>query len=209
MPVLQVAPSSGQNWLSSSSHGAPLSGASIIISGAIFRTKTGYHHHMVGPLSGAMPVLQVAPSSGQNWLSSSSHGGATERCQYYNKWRHLPDKTGYRHHHMVAPLSGASSSSGAIFRTKTGYHHHHMVAPLRGAERDRADTQGTQKKGDKRAEKRRIKDICRGTQKDAERHKEPHRVVKGEKTDAKMQRHHTRYTQRGAQRRREPYRHSE
>ena len=63
-----------------------------------------------------MPGIQVAPSSGQNWLSSSSHGGATERCQVF-KWRHLPDKTGY-HHHMVAPLSGARSSSGAIFRTK-------------------------------------------------------------------------------------------
>ena len=65
-----------------------------------------------------MSVLQVAPSSGQNWLSSS-HGGATERCQFL-KWRHLPDKTGYHHHHMVAPLSGARYSSGAIFRTKTG-----------------------------------------------------------------------------------------
>ena len=146
-----------QNWLSSSSHGgatercqvfkwrhlpdktgyhhhhmvAPLSGARSS-SGAIFRTKTGHHHHhMVAPLSGAS--IQVAPSSGQNWLSSSSHGGATERCQVF-KWRHLPDKTGYHHHHMVAPLSGARSSSGAIFRTKTGHHHHHhMVAPLSGA----------------------------------------------------------------------------
>ena len=79
-----------------------------------------------------MPVLQVAPYFGQNWLSSSSHGGATERWQYYNKWRHISDKTGYHHHHMVAPLSGVSSSSGVIFRTKTGYHHHHMVAPLSG-----------------------------------------------------------------------------
>ena len=86
-----------------------------------------------------MPGLQVAPSSGQNWLSSSPHGGATERCQVF-KWRHLPDKTGYHHHHMVAPLSGARYSSGAIFRTKLVIVII-MVAPLRGAERDRSDTQ--------------------------------------------------------------------
>ena len=117
---------------------APLSGARL--KWRHLPDKTGYHHHhhMVAPLSG----IQVAPSSGQNWLSSSSsHGGATERCQVcrdtitrYTQWRQAvpetqraiqtlqvapsPDKTGYHHHHMVAPLSGARYSSGAIFRTK-------------------------------------------------------------------------------------------
>ena len=106
MPGLQVTPSSGQ---------------------------TGYHHHhMVAPLSGA------SSSSGAIFLTKlviviiTYMVGATERCQFF-KWRHLPDKTGYHHHHMVAPLSGARYSRGAIFRTKTGYHHHHMVAPLSGA----------------------------------------------------------------------------
>ena len=103
MPVLQVAPSSGQNRLSSSSHG-----------GATERCQFFKWRHLPD----------------QNWLSSS-HGGATERCQFL-KWRHLPDKTGYHHHHMVAPLSGARYSSGAIFLTKTAYHHHHMVATLSG-----------------------------------------------------------------------------
>ena len=148
MPVLQVAPSSGQNRLSSSSHGGatewlfkwPSSGQNWLSSSShggatercqVFKwrhlpdktgyhlqvaerchlpDKTGYHHHHMV----AVPGIQVAPSFGQNWLSSSSHGGATERCQVF-KWRHLSDKTGHHHHHhMVAPLSGAS----AIFRTK-------------------------------------------------------------------------------------------
>ena len=42
---------------------------------------------------------------------------------------------------MVAPLSGARYSSGAIFRTKLVIIII-MVAPLRGAERDRADSSG-------------------------------------------------------------------
>ena len=173
-------------------------------SGAIFRTKLVIIKKSHGGATERKNAyLQVAPSSGQNWLSSSSsHGGATERCQVFKwrhlpdktwlssssshggatersqvfKWRHLPDKTGYHHHHMVAPLSGARYSSGAIFRTKLviirwwrtssgrrkrhiiiltggatercqvfkwrhlpegkkGYHHQgdHMVAPLSGA----------------------------------------------------------------------------
>ena len=106
-----------------------------------------------------MPGIQVAPSSGQNWLSSSSHGGATERCQVF-KWRHLPDKTGYHHHHMVAPLSGAGQSI--------------QVAPSSGQNWLSSGTHGDAT--------------------DAERHKEAHKVVKGEKTDAKtaVTPHHTR-----------------
>ena len=175
MPGIQLAPSSGQNWSSSSSSSSH-DGATErcqVFKWRHLPNKTGYHHHhMVAPR--AVPGIQVPPSSGQNWSSSSSshdgatercqvfkwrhlpnktHGGATERCQVF-KWRHLPDKTGY-HHHMVAPLSGVSSSSGVIFLTKTGYHHggatelcqvfkwrhisdktgyrhYHMVAPLSG-----------------------------------------------------------------------------
>ena len=146
MPGLQVAPSSD---------------------------KTGYHHGGATELCQVFKWRHLPDKTGYH---HSSHGGATERCQFF-KWRHLPDKTGYHHHHhMVAPLSGARYSSGAIFRTKTGYHHH-MVAPLSGARyssgaifrtklviiiitwwrRAQSDTQ-FQKKRDKRAEKRRIKD---------------------------------------------------
>ena len=126
---------------------APLSGARYS-SGAIFRTKLveDHHHHMVAPLSGARSI-QVAPSSGQNWLSSSSsHGGATERCQVF-KWRHLPDKTGYHHQpfcshwcHFV-PSSGSQNWLSPIIHMVAPllltffrhHHHHHMVAPLSGA----------------------------------------------------------------------------
>ena len=156
---------------------APLSGARSS-SGAIFRTKlviiiiTWWRHrassqtHRERKKRGATEAeRQVAPSSGQNWLSSSSHGGATaaqgpkkgreKGIQEWRHlrtklviiiptwwrhfvpifspfWRHLPDKTGYHHHHhMVAPLSGARYSSGAIFRTKLVIII--MVAPLSGA----------------------------------------------------------------------------
>ena len=112
---IQVAPSSGQNWLSSSSHGGATERCQVF-KWRHLPDKTGHHHHMVAPLSGARY------SSGAIFRTKLviiiiSHGGATERCQFF-KWRHLPDKTGYHHHHMVAPLSGARSSSGAIFRTK-------------------------------------------------------------------------------------------
>ena len=126
MPGIQVAPSSGQNWLSSSSHGGATERCQVF-KWRHLPDKTGHHHHhhMVAPLSGAR--YSSGAIFGQNIIIT--HGGATERCQVF-KWRHLPDKTGY-HHHMVAPLSGVSSSSGAIFRTKTGYHHHHGGATER------------------------------------------------------------------------------
>ena len=53
----------------------------------------------------AVPVLQVPPSSGLRKLLA---------CPI--SWV-LIIQIGYRHHHMVAPLSCVSSSSGAIFRT--------------------------------------------------------------------------------------------
>ena len=62
------------------------------------KKRTGKTGEKVAPLKNGVKCqfFQVAPSSGQNW-------------QFYRQ---------NHHHHMVAPLSGARYSSGAIFRTK-------------------------------------------------------------------------------------------